>query len=590
MKKLRLHSLIALAAAALCTAGLAQEVFPGEDWQDRPNPLADPAAVPGGAITLFGGQYPKSFNVYLDNNALSAEIFGLQYESLLSTDPITAEYVPGLADRWTVSDDKRTFTFHIDPRARWSDGKPVTAHDVCWTFGAIMNPSNLTGVHKVSLEQIDPPEALDERTVRFHAREVHWRNLGAVGGFAVLPRHAYRDRDFNKLHFTFPVVSGPYRIEDMQEGRSLTLARREDWWARAQQRHRHVFNFDEIRYRFFSNRGNAFEAFKQGTIDLFPVYTARRWVRETGGPRFMQNWIVRQNVHNYKPIGFQGFAMNLRREPFDDLRVRKALAHLLNREKMNRTLMYDQYFLQRSYYEDLYTPEHPCTNPQWSFAPQRARELLHAAGWRADPETGLLTRDGQPFRIRFLARNQSADKFLAIYAEDLKDAGIELTIDRKDLASWAKDMDRFHFDMTWASWGSGLFKDPEGMWASAEAERRGGNNITGFRDERVDELIEKQKTMFDVQQRHALCREIDALVAEQVPYILLWNIDSVRLLYWNKFGTPPTVLSRYGDERSALTYWWYDPDSAAELQDARELDLPLPPRPAEIVFDDRFQP
>ena len=118
--------------------------------------------------------------------------------------------------------------------------------------------------------------------------------------------------------------------------------------------------------------------------------------------------------------------------------------------------------------------------------------------------------------------------------------------------------------------------------------RKGGTNITGFQDPEVDALIEKQKKIFEVQKRNAIYRKIDTLVYRAFPYVLLWNIDYVRLLYWNQFGMPPTVLSKYGDERSAYDYWWLDPDSAADLKDAMENDIPMPPRPLEVRFDAVF--
>ena len=582
-----LHLAILLFAVPLSVP--AEQVFPAADWKDEPNPIASADAISGGDITAFAGQNPQSLNYYLDNNTFSVQVFASMFETLLGMDPITAEYVPGLAKRWTISDDKKTFTFVLDERARWSDGRPITADDVRWTYDAIMNPRHLTGVHRVSLEVFDPPEVLDERRIRFRAGNVHWRNLGAAGGFHVMPKHAYADLDFNKINFEFPVVSGPYRLDEVDEGILIRLRRRDDWWARSQARFRNTANFGTLTFRFFAERENAFEAFKKGQIDIYPVYTSRIWVNETRGERFAKNWIVKQKVENHQPMGFQGFAMNMRRPPFDDLRVRQAMSYLLDRERMNRTIMYSQYFMQRSYFEDLYSKENPCTNTFYEFDKARARQLLTEAGWAANPETGILEKDGQPFRFGFLTRSASADKFLAIYSEDLKDVGIELTIDRKDWAAWSKDMDEFNYDMTWASWSAGIFKDPEGMWASEEAERKGGNNITGFKDPRVDELIEKQKTIFDVAERHAICREIDRLVAAQCPYALLWNINYVRLLYWNKFGTPPTVLSKFGDERAAYDYWWVDPDSAADLEYTREQGDFLPPREAVIDFDAAFK-
>jgi microcin C transport system substrate-binding protein len=577
--------IVCLGWAALARA---DEMFPKPDWSDKPNPLASPDAVVGGEMCIFAGQYPKSFNFYLDNNGFSAELFGAMYESLLGMHPLTAEYEPGLAEKWSISDDKRTFTFWINPKAKWSDGKPVTAQDVQWTYDAIMNPTNLTGPHKVALESFDRPEAVSDREIRFHAKEVHWRNLGAAGSLQILPRHAYSGKDFNKINFEFPVVSGLYRLGEVKEGIYATLERRSDWWNRDAKSTRGTGNFQTLKFKFFAEQENAFEAFKKGEIDLFAVYMARIWIKETGGDKFDRNWIVKQKVYNYSPIGFQGFAMNMRRPPFDDVNVRRALGLLLNRDRMNSTIMYNQYFMHRSYYEDLYTATNPCPNPLVAFDKEQARKLLAAAGWKANPETGFLEKNGRRFAFRFLNRDTSSEKFLSIFAEDLKDVGIEMKIDQKDWASWAKDMDEFNYDMTWAAWGAGIFKDPEGMWASKEADRKGGTNINGFKDKRVDELIEQQKPLFDVGARHAICRQIDKLVYDQYPYILLWNINYTRLLYWNKFGTPKTVLAKYSGESSAYWYWWYDQDSAADLKTAMKNGTALPQKKPEVRFDEEF--
>ena len=578
-----------LISALTLAAGFCETKYPGEDWADRPDPLASSHAQKGGEVKTFGGQYPKSLNYYLDNNTLSAEVFGSMFETLLAMNPITLNYEPGLADWWTISEDKKTFTFHLDPDAKWSDGQPVTAEDVRWTYDAIMDPKNLTGPHKISMERFQPPEVIDKRTIRFTAKKVHWKNLQAAGGFQILCKHAYKDKDFNKINFEFPVVSGPYKLGKIEEGLFVQINRRQDWWEAHAKRNQGKFNFDTITYRFYAERTNAFEAFKKGQIDLFPVYTSRIWINETKGDAFFKNHIVKQKVYNHKPVGFQGFAMNMRKAPFDDVRVRKAMAYLLDRRKMNHTLMYDQYFLHRSYFEDLYSPENPCPNPLIELDKQKGRDLLKAAGWRVNPETGYLEKNEQRFTFRFLSRDASSDKFLAIYAEDLKDVGIELVIDKKDWAAWARDMDEYNFQMTWAAWSAGVFKDPESMWLSTEAERKGGNNITGFKNDTVDELIEKQKTIFDIQKRNDIYRHIDQIIYQAYPYVLLWNIDYTRLLYWNKFGTPRTVLSKYGDEASALVYWWMDPDAKALLGDAVEHKTPLPPNSASVKFDTVFE-
>ncbi len=577
----RIATFIAVSLVSIATA----EEFPRPGWKPAANPLANPDAPSGGQLSVYAGQYPRSFNYYLDNNTFSAELFGALYETLLSMSPTTLEYEPALAERWSLSDDKTVFTFHIHPAARWSDGTPVTAADVEWTFQAILNPTNMTGPHKVALETFLPPEIVNERCIRFKAREVHWRNLSAIGGFQILPRHAFQEKDFNKINFEFPVVSGPYRLGELKEGLYATLERRTNWWARSLPMSCGIANFDRLKFRFFAEQENAFEAFKKGDIDLFAVYMARIWMNETSGEKFDRHWIVKQKIFNHNPVGFQGFAMNMRRPPFNDVRVREALCHLLNRERMNQTLMYNQYFLHRSYFEDLYDAQHPCPNPPVTFDPEKARTLLAKAGWKANPNTGILEKDGKPFVFRFLNRDASSEKFLSIFAEDLRNAGIEMRIEQKDWASWTRDMDEFNYDMTWAAWGASIFKDPEGMWSSREADRKGGINITGFKNEQVDQWIEKQKSLFDVGQRHAICRDIDRLVYAEYPYILLWNLNYTRLLYWNKFGTPSSVLGKYGSEGNAYWLWWYDEDSHADLKQAMQDDAELPAARPEVHFD-----
>lgn len=576
--------------ALLACAVFAEIVYPPEGWKDKPNPFASPHAEPGGEISMYAGPYPRSLNYYLDTSVHSAEILGLLYDSLMTLDPETLEFQPSLAERIVVSDDKRVITVYLDPQARWSDGNPVTADDVLWTWQAVLDPKHLTGPHKVDLERYETPEVLDERTIRFTAREAHWKNLLTIAGFNPLPRHIFATQDFNKINFDFPVVSGPYRLAELREGFFSRFERRDDWWQRERLRNRYTANFYSIRYMYFQEQDNAFDAFLKGNMDVFPVYTAHRWVNQTTGERFEKNWIVKQRVFNHNPMGFQGFAMNSRRPPFNDRRVRKALAHLLNREHMNHALMFDQYFLHRSYYEDLYSAERPCPHAPIPFDKAAARALLAEAGWVANPKTGLLEKDGVPFRFSFLTRDSATDRFLVIYREDLKDVGIEMNIVQKDWSAWMKDMDEFNFDMTWAAWGGGIWRDPEYQWSSKEADRPGGQNITGFKDPRVDELIARQRTEFDLEKRNDILREIDAILVEEVPYILLWNLNYTRLLYWNKFGVPPTVLGKYGDERAAVSLWWYDQDAAQALAEAMADGLPLPRQPETVRFDEVYRP
>ena len=298
---------------------------------------------------------------------------------------------------------------------------------------------------------------------------------------------------------------------------------------------------------------------------------------------FARNWILKRRVRNQSPVGFQGFAMNMRRPPFNDLNVRQAMAKLVDRETMNRTLMNGEYFLLNSYFTDLYRPRSSCTNEMWKYDPEGAARLLADAGWKRNGR-GVLEKAGREFVFTFLSRSQGEDKFLSLFDSALRAQGIEMKIDRRDFAGWMRDMDEYNFDMTWAAWGASLIRNPETMWKSSEGVRRGGNNVTGFADDEVDGLIAREKEMMSAAEREETYRRIDSLVTSKVPYVLLWHTDEHRILYWNKFGTPDSVFGRYGDEDGILAYWWYDVDRARELGEAMDGEGFLPSVSLKVDF------
>ena len=562
-----------------CIALAALTWYPAADWRELPDPVASPYAKKGGSIRFNGAQPPKSFNAYVDNNNYSSMVFDLMYEKLLGTDVRTMDSAPALARRWAVSEDGREFTFVLDERAKWSDGEPVTAEDVKWTFDRVMDPKSDTGPWKSMLGFFESPEIVDSRTVRFRKKgdsPKDWRDILNCSSYWVLPKHAFDGRDFNKLEFLDAVVGGPYRISRVEEQVETELRRHGRWWRQDLPPCRGLANFDRILMRYYVDNENAFEALKSGKIDAYPVYTARIFAQETGGEKFQRNWLLKRSVKNHAPVGFQGFAMNMRRKPFDNLKVRQAMAMLVDRETMNRTMMNGAYFLLNSYYHDLYDAAHPCANTLWTYDVEGARKLLAEAGY------------AKGFKFTFLSRSGTEDKFLALFSHALKSCGVEMEIARKDFAGWMRDMDSFNYDMTWAAWGAGVIKTPEIMWLGKEADRKGSNNITGFKSAEVDRLIGEEKGFDNAAARLEAYRKIDALIAAEVPYVLLWHTDVTRLLYWNKFGMPRTVLSRFDREEDILSYWWYDPDRAAELDDSISSRGFLPTLPVEVRYDENL--
>ncbi|MBR2058435.1 MAG: ABC transporter substrate-binding protein [Fibrobacter sp.] len=540
------------------------------------DPIASKDARPCGAITLWGSAMPKSFNMWEDYNSFSAELMGMMFEPLVSLHSTEDREVGILADSWNVSEDGKTFTFHVDPRAKWSDGKPVTAEDVQFYYDVIMDEKNLTPIFKVGLSRFDRPEVVDSLTIKMTAKESHWGNFWEAAGMLAFPKHAWAGKDFNQIRYDFPVVSGPYKIKTFREDRYVELARRADWWGFKKNWNRGKYNFEKIRYRFMNDQTKALEAFKKQDINAYAIYTSSIWMKQTDFDALQKGWAVKQRIFNKEPIGFQGMAINLRKPQFQDVRVRRALNMLLNREAMNEKYMYNQYFLLNSYYPDLWEGNQNPTAPLYKFNPDSARALFAEAGYKVNAQ-GALEKDGKPFAINFITSQEDL-RHLTLFQEDLKKVGVVATIEQMSQSTLRKRLDDADFDLYWVNWGAGRLRDPEASWYSTTALQKGTNNLAGVQDKVVDSLINLQKTEFDLAKRNEILKALDNRLAEIVPYVLMWQCDHHRILYWNRYGTPEKVFDRFNREDAIPVYWWLDPTKSAALDKAMKAgeNLPIP--------------
>jgi microcin C transport system substrate-binding protein len=565
-----------------------QEMYPPVEVLDmeledggEANPLADPAARKGGIITTWGSGFPKSFNYWIDSMQSNAVITGLMYETLAALHPTEDRYVGILADHWEISEDMKEFIFHINPNARWSDGQPITAEDVQFYYDTIME-TDLAITFRTMLKTLNRPEIIDEHTLRITSNEVHWRNFDVASGMAAFPKHAWEGQDFSKMNDAFAPVSGPYRWYSLNGKEMLTLQRRSDWWGLSKKINQNQYNFDYIRFRFVENRNTALEMFKRGEMDLYAIYTAAIWAEDTHFPEVAKNHVIRQKVYNREPIGFQGFAMNMRRPLFQDPKVREALAYLLNRELLNEKIMFNEYFLLNSYYTDLFPDKKNPNATMYNYNPDKARQLLEEAGWVVN-DKGILEKDGQPFKFTILNRGGALPHF-NVYQQDLKKVGLDVEIENVDQATFFKQLETFDYDMAWVAMGAGRLRDPEMLWESELADQKNSSNYAGVRDEEIDRLIKQQETMMDLAERNEVLKEIDNRLTGMVPMVLLWMNDSTRLLYWNKFGMPENLLGKYSNEFAALQYWWIDPVKAQALEEAIKTDTSLPDEPDEVRY------
>ena len=553
-----------------------------DSLQGEFDPIAAPGAVPCGTVNLWGSAMPKSLNMWEDYNSFSAEVMGMLFEPLVTLHSTEDRPVGVLADTWNISPDGKTYTFHLNPKAKWSDGQRILAEDVQFYYDVIMNPKNLTPIFKVGLSRFERPVLVDSLTVSVTAKVAHWNNFWEAAGMVAFPKHAWKDSTFDKLRFEFPVVSGPYKIKELAMDRYLDLERRSDWWGRSKAWNYGKYNFQTIRYRFMENQTKALEALKKGDFDAYPIYTASIWVKQTDFDAVQKNWVVKQRIFNQEPIGYQGLAINLRKPKFQDVRVRQALAMLLNRELMNEKYMYNQYFLLNNYVPDLFPGNQNPNAVLYKFMPDSARALLALAGYKTGAQ-GMLEKNGQALSITFLTQSEDL-RHLTKYEEDLKAVGIDVKIEQMAWSTLRKRLDDFDYDMYWSAWGAGRLRDPEAAWSSKAADEKGSNNLPGLKDKTVDSLILAQKTEMDLGKRNEINRAIDTRLTSLLPYVLLWQADNHRILYWNRFGHPKSVFDKFGREEAILAYWWVDAAKDALLRKAQAEGKALPAEPLDVKY------
>ena len=547
-------------------------------WAADNNPvIGNAAAVKGGKFVWGALSYPKSLNYPVSGDGASARIYGLIVETLCEVNYQTGEYVPLVAERWEVSDDKKVFTFHLNKQAKFSDGSPVTTKDVKAFWDIVHNPDNIIGGLKASFDKFEKLEVIDTHTLKIYAKSLHFSNLDTIcGAFMVTSHKFYLGKNFNKAFNSKLFGSGPYVLKRVKKGKRVVLQRNKKYWGANLPQNIGRFNFDTFVYRAVEDTTVRFELFKKGDIDMISFNVAKRWKTETGSEKFKNNWVIARRAETQDPQGFSGVIINTRRKPYDDVRVRKALAYTYHREKYIKDLFYNSYDRLASYW-----PASIFANPNnvtIDFNLDKARQLLAEAGYTKTNSDGiLLGKDGKPFIAEYYYTSKASERHLTIWKEDLRKVGIDLQLKQITWPTLVKKWDKYEFSLAGVAWGGSLNPDPYEMWHSKFKDQPAGNNLSGFTAKRLDELIAKIGPMFDRNERAELFHEMDSILFNAHPYILSWNLSYLRIGYWNKFSFMDNFAPRYGDSYSVWQYAWHDAKKHETLKTAMQDSKALPP-------------
>ncbi len=506
----------------------------------------------------------------------------------MDTHPVTLKPVPRLASKYKISPDNKSFTFYIDKDARWSDGKPVTARDVRFTHDTIMNPKNMTSLFRVSLKNFHPPEVIDDKTIVFKVKNKHWINFIEAYAFIVLPKHLYEGKDFNKsFNMVLPGGSGPYRLAEVKKGRYIILERRKDYWGDKLPINFGRYNFDKVKFKSVMQQITSLNYVKKGDTDMMAVNTAKYWVKEFNISAVKNNWLKKKRIYNYEPRGFQGICINLRREKFKDLRVRKAIAHLINQKELIEKMMYNLYSMQKSYWPHI--TGNNKNNPYYYYEPKKARKLLKEAGWDKVDSEGYLVKDNKRLEVTILYASKYLEKYFTIFMEDFKKVGIKGNLELVSFSTFTKRMDEYKFDLVWLNWSASLFPNPEAAWSSKEIDKKAGNNVPGLSNMKVDRLLKKYALTYDINQRNNIIKQMDTIIYAEMPYIIIWNADCTKIVYWDKFGHPEKFLTKIGDEYDIIDFWWSSPEKAERLRESIKNKVALPLEPLDVYYDAKLK-
>jgi microcin C transport system substrate-binding protein len=530
------------------------------------------------------------FNPFSLKGVAAAGVSALMFETLAvgNADEVTTMYGL-LADDMQLAPDRLAMTFHINPKARFNNGDPVTAADVKYSYDTLLAYG--APQFKSMFADVRQCEVLDGQTVRFDFKTRNHELPLIVGAVPVFSRKWAPGVRFDNIQLTPPIASGPYLIDKFDVGRSISYRRNPAYWGVELPSRKGMYNFAHIHYRFYSDDVARLEAFKAGEFDVMVEYSAKNWVRNYHGPKFDSGALVKRDFVHSNGAGMQGFVMNLRRPQFRDLRVRQALILALDFEWLNRQLFYNQYRRIYSYFNNSDmaatgipqgaelallqslqaaglkldpavfgpAPIQPSTAAPGSLRANllQARSLLAQAGWTYR-DGALRNAAGEPFRFEILDEPGAMSRVISVYVRNLKKLGIEVQQRTADNALLAKRMDDFDFDMTSirfpdiASPGNEMFD----MFGSRAADQPGSNNAWGLKDPAVDRIVEALVAADTRPALVAAARALDRVLLHKAITVPHWYSSTHRIAYANRFGMPARLPLYYQADPYVISTWW----------------------------------
>jgi peptide/nickel transport system substrate-binding protein len=552
-------------------------------------PYADAAAPKGGRLVQGVLGTFDSLNPFIIKGIAPPSIRGYVVESLLARgydEPFT---LYGLVARSVETDPQRSYvTFHLDPAARFSDGKPVTAEDVIFSWQILRDKGRPN--HRTYYAKVAKAEAIGERAVRFDLAGADDRELPLILGLMpVLAKHAVKPDSFEETSFQAPLGTGPYVVGEVDPGKSFTLKRSPNYWGRDLAINRGFWNFDDIRFDYYREANSHLEAFKRGLYDVRNEHDPGRWQTAYDFSAVRDGRVIKEALPTGVPKASTFFVFNTRRAIFSDIGVREAIALLFDFEWINHGYFFDLYRRTASYFDGSELSSHGRPADQrerallaafpdavradvldgtWSppvsdgsgrdrGTLKRALDLFATAGYELRGTELVDRQSGRPLTFEIMVTARDEERLALLFSQSLKRAGIAARVRVVDAVQFEGRRLTYDFDMIENRWDQSLSPGNEQAfyWGSAAADQPGTRNYMGVKSPAVDAMIAALLKAESRDEFVEAVRALDRLLISGFYVVPLFHLPAQWIARWNTIGRPATT-SLYGYLPET---WWREP-------------------------------